>query len=608
MIPSRRRAIFPYYSSGARDEFIQQRYLQATFAHWADPANNPASDVYAGRMVDMENAHVWAWDARPWPDFPNRLETWVDGDNYAKGHWLNGRISLPALAEVVAEICARSGLRDADVSGLFGGVTGYAIEAVESGRQSLQPLMLAYGFDSFTVGGEVVFANRSGRVAAEIEADGCVVVGREPVVSLTRSPAAETAGRVTLGFVRGDMDYLPGAVEALAHDEAEPVSAQSSIAIVFSEGEARSIAERWLSEGRVARDALGCALPPSALAITPGDVVALRAPAGGGLYRLDRVEELGHRALSAVRVEPAIYEAPVIDERRSRPPAVAAPTPVHVEFLDLPLLTGEEVPHAPHVAVARRPWAGPVAVYSAKEDFGYALNRRLRRPAVLGETLSALPRAEAGRWMRSRAQGAHRFGQPAEPERGGRAERRERRGAPVRIAGGLGGDPVPGRRAGRAARVPARRSASRAGGHRWHRAGGLAGRQRLRAAGRGGGAAGACERGARAGAALPRRSRGAAGTTIRAFRISSRRSPGSGCGPTGRRTRGRDAAPTAASGSPGRAGRGSTATAGRAARCRSARSASSTICGWWAARAWCGRSRARSRGSSIPPRIRPRTG
>ena len=400
MIPKSSESHFPYHSSGARDEFIQQRYLQATFAHWADPANNPASDVYAGRMVDMENAHVWAWDARPWPDFPNRLETWVDGDNYAKGHWLNGRISLPALAEVVAEICARSGLRDADVSGLIGGVTGYAIEAAESGRQSLQPLMLAYGFDSFTVGGEVVFANRSGRVAAEIEAGRCVVVGREPVVSLTRSPAAETPGRVTLGFVRGDLDYLPGAVEALAHDEAEPVSAQSSIAIVFSEGEARSIAERWLSEGRVARDALACALPPSAMALTPGDVVALRAQAGGGLYRLDRVEELGHRALSAVRVEPAIYEAPVIDERRSRPPAVAAPTPVHVEFLDLPLLTGEEVPHAPHVAVARRPWAGPVAVYSAKEEFGYALNRRLRRPAVLGETLSALPRAEAGRWMR----------------------------------------------------------------------------------------------------------------------------------------------------------------------------------------------------------------
>ena len=50
------------------------------FAHWGDPANNPVSDVYGGRMVDMARAHVWAWDARPWPDFPDRLETWADGD------------------------------------------------------------------------------------------------------------------------------------------------------------------------------------------------------------------------------------------------------------------------------------------------------------------------------------------------------------------------------------------------------------------------------------------------------------------------------------------------------------------------------------------------
>ena len=65
----------------------------------------PASAVYGGRMVDMERAHVWAWDARPWPDFPNRLETWVDGGNYETGHWLNGRASIASLAEVVAEVC-----------------------------------------------------------------------------------------------------------------------------------------------------------------------------------------------------------------------------------------------------------------------------------------------------------------------------------------------------------------------------------------------------------------------------------------------------------------------------------------------------------------------
>ena len=70
------------------------------------------------------------------------------------------------------------------------------------------------------------------------------------------------------------------------------------------EGEARAIAERALSEGRIARDSLACALPPSMLAITPGDLIALTARRPDDLYRVDRIEEAGHRAITAVRVEP----------------------------------------------------------------------------------------------------------------------------------------------------------------------------------------------------------------------------------------------------------------------------------------------------------------
>ena len=131
--PKSSESFFPYHSNGCRDDFIQHRYLQAMFAHWNDPANNPYSPVYGGRMVDMARAHVWAWDARPWPDFPSRIETWIDGGNYETGHWLNGRASIASLAEVVAEICGRSGLDEIELARLYGGVTGYMIDAVEIG-------------------------------------------------------------------------------------------------------------------------------------------------------------------------------------------------------------------------------------------------------------------------------------------------------------------------------------------------------------------------------------------------------------------------------------------------------------------------------------------
>ncbi len=396
--PKSSESFFPYFSSGARDDFIQYRYLQASFAHWSDPANNPVSEVYGGRMVDLSRAHVWAWDARPWPDFPDRGEVWSDGDNHARGHWLNGRATIAALGDVVVDVAARCGLEAVDVERLHGAVTGYAVEAVESGRQTLQPLMLAYAFDSVAIGGELVFANRGGSVVRAVRRDDCVAVAGRPVVSLTRQPAAETAERVTVGFVRADSDYASGAVDAVAPDAAEPGTEQMAFGLVLSEGEAGRIAERALAEGRIARDGLACALPPSWLAVTPGDLVELD---GGDVYRVDRIEEAGHRAVTAVRAEPGLYESVARDERRSGGARIDAPGPVAVAFLDLPLLTGSEDPGAPHVAVSASPWSGPVAVYASGSDFGYTFERELRRKATMGTLLEPLAAAAPGRWMRS---------------------------------------------------------------------------------------------------------------------------------------------------------------------------------------------------------------
>ncbi len=397
--PKSSESFFPYYSSGQRDDLIQHRYLQAMLGHWNDPANNPASDTYAGRMVDMSRAHVWAWDARPWPDFPERADTWVDGANYESGHWLNGRTSVAALGEVVAEICTRSGVEEIDVSRLHGSVTGYLVDAVESGRQSLQPLIVAHGFDSYAVGETMTFASRGAVVAAEIDRDRCVVRESQPVLSLVRAPALETADRVTVGFVRADGDYLTGAAEALAPQAHEPRAEQTSVPLVMSEAEAQAVAARALSEGRIARDSLSCALPQSMLRITLADVLRLRdADGNGALFRIDRIEEAGSRSLSGVRIEPFVYDAPQRSRPRRGAPRLMAPSPVSATFLDLPLLTGAEDPVSPHLAVTRVPWSGAVAVYSSESDAGYVFDRTLRRPATVGRLLDPLRTAAPGLW------------------------------------------------------------------------------------------------------------------------------------------------------------------------------------------------------------------
>ncbi len=402
--PKSSESSLPKYSTGVRDDLIQAQYLRAMTGYWGDPENNPVSEVYDGPMIDMERSHVWAWDTRPFPQFPALDTLWSDGENYARGHWLNGRASAQALGAVVDEICARSGVEALDVDALYGLVRGYSVAEINGARSALQPLLLAYGFDVAERDGKLVFRSRTGRVAGTVTPPQMAAIGDQPTgVETIRAPEAETAGRVRLTFVESDGDYEARAAEAVFPDEQSRSVSVSEFPLVLTQAEGRGITERWLAEARVARDRARFSLPMSQLGIGAGDVVRLETETDKGLFRLDRVEQGDARLIEAVRIEPDVYvPSDAVEERISLTPFVP-PTPVYPLFLDLPLLTGDEVEHAPHLAVAADPWPGTVAVYSAAEDSGYELNHTVFGPSVVGETETPLEWAAPGVWDRGAA-------------------------------------------------------------------------------------------------------------------------------------------------------------------------------------------------------------
>ena len=136
------------------------------------------------------------------------------------------------------------------------------------------------------------------------------------------------------------------------------------------------------------------------LELTAGDVISLSIMDRENIYRIDRIEDFVSRSLDAVRIEPNLYSAPAYTSAVRTRKQRRAHAPVYAELLDLPLLSGDEVPHAPYVAVTRTPWTGSVSLYSSGQDFGFRFNTELYRPATVGETLEPLPAAAAGLWMR----------------------------------------------------------------------------------------------------------------------------------------------------------------------------------------------------------------
>ncbi len=389
--PKSSESSLPKYSNGRRDDFMQMQYLRAMYEFWNDPANNPTDAETGVQMVDMGRAHVWAWDARPYPFFPGNVDLWSDGANYARGHWLNGRASNRSVGSVIAEIAGRSQVGAVDVRRAHGVVRGYSVNEVAGARSALQPLMLAYGIEAAERQGKVFFSSRTGRAAHVLDPERLVVTGREQTtLELTRAPEAELAGRVRLAFVEAEGDYETRATEAILPGEESRSVAQSEFPLALTQGEGRAIVERWLSEARVARDTARFTLPMSRLSALAGEVVEITTEAGRELYRLDRVEQAGQLGIEAVRIEPGLYQPSDAVELAVRPRPFVPAVPVWPVFMDLPLLTGDEVPHAPHLAVTATPWPGSVAVYASASDAGYALNKLLPARAVIGVTQSPL--------------------------------------------------------------------------------------------------------------------------------------------------------------------------------------------------------------------------
>ncbi len=399
----------PHFSTGRRDDFMQRRYLQALIEAF-DPSHpghitglNPRSSVYGSSMVDVARMYVYAWDARPFPEFPNNLTAWGDGVNWRLGHWLNGRISGAPLADVVAAILDDHGFADYDVSDLEGIVTGYVIDRIMSARDAIQALELAYFFDSVESEGKLAFRHR-GRRATVTLVDGRDLVERPKApapLTLVRGQESELPSAAKLSYVSAMSGYRRAIAEARRLSAGNGRVAQADLAIVMEPDQATAKAATWLYEAWAARETASFTLPPRRLALEPGDTVAVHHHDRRQLFRITEITDHGDREIEAMAVDPPIYAGV---DGSTRPAPTQPPTipgrPL-VDFIDLPLLEGSEPEQAGYVAATQRPWPGGVAIYKSPETSGFTLAAIAVAPATTGRTLDSLDPGPASRFDRA---------------------------------------------------------------------------------------------------------------------------------------------------------------------------------------------------------------
>jgi len=399
--PKSSESFLPYFSSGSRDDFIQRVYYEAFITYWRD--NTPTSPI---KMVDPTDMFAWTWDCRPYPAFPFRTDIWSDASNYRLGHWLNGRVGVLTLGQLVKELCLFGGVdeNDIDVTGLANSaaiVRGYVIDALSSPREMIAPLASAYLFDGFESEGRIKFELRSNTLFTPVTEDELVVDGSDlSGYSLTRIQETELPAASTVSYIDEENDYQPGSTGGVRLVGSSRNVMEERFPIVLGTEYARSLSEVLIQQQWSMRDKGEFRLPPSFLALDPTDGIAITVGGRALTQRIGRIERGRDLALQTVSHDVSVFDTLTFAGSTNSAGDIAVYGRSVLYFMDLPLITGEESqPWSPRVVGYQKPFPASIDLY--RSEASLTLNRQLDLPAVLGETTTSLAASEPFRFDRA---------------------------------------------------------------------------------------------------------------------------------------------------------------------------------------------------------------
>jgi hypothetical protein len=405
--PKSSESAYPPFSNATRDDLMQVRGLEAIHSRFdvSHPdfvaSANPISTMYNAPMISSDHMFVWAWDARPFPAFPDLSPVWADGPNWQTGHWITGRLEGAPLDSLTRQIIRDMGLTLPVKANVEGWVDGYVVDRPMSARDALEPLMRLFGVDVVASGGEIAFQGRSTKPVITLSPDVLIPDKDGSLMRLTRAQETDLPVEVRIGFTEGEADFRRSVVASRRLSSTSKREAKAEMAVVMRRTEALRLANIWLQDVWVARESLTLALPLRYQALQPADTFALQTQENSQvstrLYRITRIQDAAVRTITARLLEPSVYDAHVsaLPERIVLAPAIAGKPAALI--LDLPI--ARESPETlQYMACYADPWPQSLAVWRSLDGETFELFNVADVRSVMGSTLTPLGAGALWRW------------------------------------------------------------------------------------------------------------------------------------------------------------------------------------------------------------------
>ncbi|MEM1381282.1 MAG: glycoside hydrolase/phage tail family protein [Pseudomonadota bacterium] len=390
----------PYFSTGARDDRIQRAMLEAYHRFWSDSAKNPVSSVYSGPMVDPARMFVYAWDARPFPDFPARGDLWADNQNWVTGHWLNGRAGRIPLSGLITQLASEAGLSAIDASACDDLVSGLTLLDPTTGREALEPLFDLYQLDATARDGLLIIRPRDGIPQHALTEDDVIDPGEGPLVAVEHAQDEELPSALAVTYQDELSDFAVKTTEVRDERHGPGRTQRVGTAVVLEQGEAEGRARSLLAEARALRATAHFALPEVADGIEPADTLRVTTGDGELIVRIVQMREGPVREITAVQTDPGLFGSSYAGLSADPGHLPVVYGTVAFAALDIPLLGEDPDTALLWLAAFADPWPGGALVY-AGEGENQVLQTTLTRQVAMGRLVANLAPGPCSRWDRA---------------------------------------------------------------------------------------------------------------------------------------------------------------------------------------------------------------
>lgn len=253
---------YPRYSNGEVSFLAQRIAIEGTLRKWQN------SEI-------VEKMFLWAWDARPFPYFPNLCDMWADCHNWQTGHWIEGKISRLNVSDVLSDLLQKAGLKSDqfDTSDVKGLLSGYVINDQQPIRSMIKMLQSCYFFDVVERDSKLKFVQKGRGVTAEISDDEIVFNHGSKPIQLVSASQLDLNNKVNVVYFNRNFGYPIDVKYAELPKQGNAATVE--IPLIMEEGEAQNIAEVLLYSSWQERNIYNFKLPIKYAWLAPSDVITI---------------------------------------------------------------------------------------------------------------------------------------------------------------------------------------------------------------------------------------------------------------------------------------------------------------------------------------------